>query len=136
MLFAMYRSLDLYKANYDPNAVGRAKPSYFEVCKGYEKLIQAQEVIPQEAKEIIVSGKDFSMKVRWDQFSAYDPNSDFSSMDPCYSVYKSKTTASARKVYKLALKDKDFLSSITYNELNKWLTSNRIAYQLNMSVWH
>ena len=57
-------------------------------------------------------------------------------MDPHYSVYKSKTHASARKMYKLAADNKNLFSDLTYNQLDAWLSSKRIAHELQMSCWH
>lgn len=100
-----------------------------------EDTVSFLEVEPADYKPIQIKGKDFTMKCTWVEFETYDPSADFQSMDPSYTMYNSKSKASARKMFKLAKADDSILKSVSWGKLPDWLKKNKIAFEIHFSSW-
>ena len=101
-----------------------------------ESDINYQEVEPDETGEIICEGKNFKVTCSWNKFSAYDPDSDFQSMDPTYTVYNSASPTSARKLYQILQKDPNALKEVSWSQFKDWAKTRGIRTETNFSQWH
>lgn len=101
----------------------------------HEDMVNYLEVEPIDANPFTAEGKDFTVSVAWTEFSAYDPEADFQSMDPHYTQYASKSKAAARKMFKLLQLDPNALKKISWSEFGDWMRKNKINYETNFSVW-
>jgi hypothetical protein len=100
-----------------------------------EYSVNVMKVAPEGMDKIIVEGKDFKVTADWNSFSAYDPGSDFQSMDPSYTKYNSSSPMAARKFYKMARANPDLLKNISWGAFSTWLNHNGIKYKTHFSQW-
>ncbi len=102
----------------------------------YIDELDAKEVAPKGFEvPLILQGEDFKLTAKWDSFRAYDRGADLQSHDPCYTAIASKTPASARRLYKAAVKDPKFLAEVSFRDLRDFLRSKRYAAEYQFSQW-
>jgi hypothetical protein len=101
----------------------------------YEKDVFYLHVVPEGTDAFTADGKDFSMKVEWDKFKTYSPNSDFQQSDPHYSLYESSSPTAARKLYVMLKANPTALKTLSWSGLGDWLTKNKVQYKIHHSQW-
>lgn len=101
----------------------------------YEDQVHYLKVEPEDSKPFTAKGKDFAVSVKWTNFSAYSPDSDFNQSDPYYTEYAASAPASARKLYKILKADPQALRNVSWDRLGDWLEKNKVRYEINHSVW-
>jgi hypothetical protein len=101
----------------------------------WEDSVHYLQIEPKDMNPFVAQGKDFTVEVSWTNFKAYDPKSDFQSMDPHYTLYEAKSAASGRKLYKMLKADPNALKSVSWDKFSRWLASNNIKYDTHFSVW-
>lgn len=100
-----------------------------------ESTVHYLQVEPSDYKPLEAKAKDFNVHAEWNQWKAYDPDSDFQSHDPTYTVYEAKSPAAARKMYKLLKARPDALKDVTWSKFSNWLDKNKIKYNIRFSVY-
>ena len=119
----------------------RAKARFGEVPSWVKKKDWNEDdvfylhVRPEGVDPFTVMGKDFTLTVKWDEFHAYSPTSDFQQADPHYTKIKQKSPGAARKLYKVLKSNPDALRSVSWTDFNKWLDKNKIGYDYHFSQW-
>jgi hypothetical protein len=115
---------------------------YIEETKTYiRKITWSKEqvhylkIAPEGTEPFSVEAKNFSISLKWTEWKAYSPNSDFQGHDPSYTMYESKSAASARKLYQMLKADPSVVKSLTWDKFGDWLAKNNIAYDTNFSSW-
>lgn len=97
------------------------------------------KVAPGSADPITAGGKDFIVEVDWNNFKSYAPGSKGfadTSGEPDYTIVESKSSAQARKLYKILNNDPDALARLTWNEwVDKWLPKHKIQFKYHFSQW-
>ncbi len=102
----------------------------------YEKEVFYLNVIPEGVEPFTVEGKDFSVKVSWENFKAYSPNSDFQQADPHYTYYEASSPTAARKCFLILKADPNALKGLTWMDFSDWLNKQKIPYKTRFSSWH
>ena len=92
-------------------------------------------VMPEGTEPFTAMGKDFQVDVSWVEFKAVDPKSDFQLADPHYTIFEEKSPTAARKMFLTLNADKTALKSVAWVDFGKWLTSNKIPYDIKFSSW-
>jgi hypothetical protein len=101
-----------------------------------EKAVPAGRVAPEGGDtELVVDGKDFSLKVTWKTFRAYAPNSDFQQSSPYYTGTVEKGPSAAAKLFKLLQAQPAALKGVAYKDLGAWLDDHKIARKGTSSTW-
>ena len=100
-----------------------------------ESQVHYLKFTPEDAKPFTAEGRDFSISVKWTEFSAYSPDSDFQQADPYYTEYASKSPTAARKMYKILKANPTALKGVSWNDFGKWMDRNKVKYDINFSVW-
>lgn len=109
--------------------------SWISQVKWYEDQVFYLNVIPEGVDDFTAEGKDFTVKVKWTEFSAYSPDSDFQQADPYYTKYVSKSPTAARKFYVVLKQDPNALKSVVWSNFGEWLTKQKIPYDTRFSQW-
>lgn len=117
----------------DPKWEGKDPSPYFS--RPHESTVHYLQVEPKDYKPMTVKGKDFSVSTEWGKFKAYDPDADFQSHDPSYTLYESKSPAAARKFYKMLKANPGALKNVTWSQFSDWLNKNKVPYNTRFSVY-
>jgi hypothetical protein len=113
-----------------------AKSDWVKEIVWYENEVFYLNVVPEGVEPFTVEGKDFSVKVSWENFKSYSPNSDLHQADPFYTYYEASSPTAARKCYLLLKADPNALKSVTWNNFGDWLNKQKILYKSRSSSWH
>lgn len=100
-----------------------------------ESQVHFLKVAPEGAESFIAEASDFKVKVEWDKWQAYDPDSDFQSADPTYTKYESSSSNDARKMYRILRADPNALRNVSWFQFGDWLKHNGVNYQTHFSVY-
>jgi hypothetical protein len=92
-------------------------------------------IMPEGSEPFSAEGKDFTVSLKWTEWSAYSPESDFQQSDPHYTQYASSSPQHARKMYQILKSDPNALKSVPWTKFSDWLKSNKINYKINFSSW-
>lgn len=101
-----------------------------------EQQVYFLEVEPEGVDPFTAEGSDFTVSVKWTEWSAYSPNSDLQNHDPSYTQYKSTAPQSARKMYMMLKENPAALKGISWGKFPEWLKANKINYGTHFSQWH
>jgi hypothetical protein len=112
------------------------KWDFLRHTKWNEKLVYFTEVMPEGMEPLEAEGQDFSVKVEWTTFKAYDPDADFQSHDPHYTLYESSSPGAARKFYQIIKENPSAIKHIPWSKFSEWLNQNKIGYKTHFSQWH
>lgn len=105
--------------------------------KPWENEVYFLHVVPEGVEPITIKGKDFNVNAKWNEFSAYSPQSDDrGGHDPHYSYYGQKSDGAARKLYKTLKANPDAIRNISWMEFSTWMDKKKIGYKMHHSVWH
>jgi len=110
--------------------VGERPPAW------HEHQVYFLEVEPEGVDPFTAEGQDFTVSVKWTEWSAYSPSSDLQSHDQSYTQYKSTAPQSARKMYLLLKENPDALKHVAWGKFGEWLKANKINYGTHFSTWH
>jgi hypothetical protein len=103
--------------------------------KGHEKQVHYLKIVPEGTEPFTAEGKDFTVKVEWTTFRAYDPKADLQSHDPSYTLYEASSAAAGRKMYRILNGDPNALKSVPWAKFSDWLNKNKIGYKTRFSVY-
>lgn len=103
--------------------------------KWHENDVFYLNVVPEGVDDFTVDGKDFTVSVKWTEFSSYSPNSDMQQSDPHYTKYVSKSPTAARKFYLVLKQNPNALKSIAWAKFDEWLNQQKIPYDIRFSQW-
>lgn len=112
-----------------------AKSEWVTELQWYESEVFYLNVIPEGTEPFTAEGKDFSLKVRWDKFESYSPNSDFQQADPHYTKYESSSPTAARKLFNLLKANPKALDGVAWTSFGDWLKKNKVQYDIHHSQW-
>lgn len=117
--------------------VGKIKPDWIKPQgKWTETTVPAGRVAPEGGDtELVVGGKDFTLKVTWKSFRAYSPDSDFQQSDPYYTGITERSPSAAAKLFKLLQAQPTALKGVAYKDFESWLNDHKIANQGIYSTW-
>ena len=100
-----------------------------------EDLVSYLKVTPENTEPITAEGKDFSVKAKWTEFSAYSPESDMQLSDPHYTEIASTAPASARKLYQILKANPNALKNLPFSKFDEFLKAQKINYTYHHSTW-
>lgn len=112
------------------------KWDFLKHTKWNERQVNYLQVMPEGMEPLTVEGSDFSVKVEWTSFKAYDPGADFQGGDPHYTLYESSSPGAARKFYQMAKENPDLIKYVPWGKFSDWLNQNKIGYKTHFSQWH
>lgn len=116
--------------------VTRDVKAWWGKAQWHEEQVPSARVKPEGEDPIEVKGKDFTMRVEYDDFKTCSPESDFQSHDPSYTCIKAKSAAAAKKLYMLLKEKPTALAGVSWSKLSDWLKKNKIAFEYQFSVWN
>jgi len=119
----------------DKDMFATGKIDYMEKVEWYGKQVYFLEVEPEGVEPFSAEGKDFSVTVKWTEFSAYDPKSDMQLSDPHYTYYGAKSPQGARKLYQILKADPKALSGVSWSDFGDWLNKQGVPYKPHHSNW-
>jgi len=124
------------EGNAEEKAYYEANKRWMDEIQWYEHPVFFLNVAPEGVESFTAEGKDFTVKVEWGNFKAYNPDSDFQQADPYYTLYEAKSPGAGRKFYKIMKADPDALKSVAWNNFDEFLKKNGVGYDIHFSQWH